>query len=287
MWMLASVLIVSMVTTLAFAQTGSPPGSLAGDEVNARLRQKIKMGDFILRSPGMRQRLQVSDDKLAKGLLDRATENFIKMDQHYEQQEYLEAEAILDYVLRDLSAASQLLSADSRKQSRYKQSLQQFDSFELPQWKNLTLEQLEYLQTRLLQVGDLRAKALQLSSSQDYDAAVEVLGEAINLKKELLIELPHEQMIVYDLVFDSIQEEYKYLNQRSYHYLELVEIALARTEIELQTRKLVDKYIYRSLTDLEAAENLEYQGKFGEAIDMLDETIKQLISVLKLLGVKI
>jgi hypothetical protein len=94
-------------------------------------------------------------------------------------------------------------------------------------------------------------------------------------------------MIVYDLVFDSIQEEYKYLNQRSYHYLELVEIALARTEIELQTRKLVDKYIYRSLTDLEAAENLEYQGKFGEAIDMLDETIKQLISVLKLLGVKI
>ena len=287
MWMLAFVLILSLATSFAYAQQDLPAKNFAGAEADARLKHKIKMVDFILRSPGMQQRLQASNDDLARDLLDRATVNFREMDDYFEQKKYLEAEAILDYVLRDLSAASQLLSADSRKQNRYRQSLRQLDSFELPQWKDLTLEQSEYLQTQLVRIGDLRESALQLAGNREFDSAVESLDQAFALKTELLDALPHQQIVVYDLVFDSIHDEYEYLNQRSYHYLELVEFALARTDIDLQTRKQIDEYIYRSITDLEDAENLEYQNKFAEAIGKLDDTIKQLVSVLKILGVKI
>ena len=280
--------ILSMAAFTANAQQGAESKeSKEAAEANARLKQKIKMVDFILRSPDMQRRRQASDDKLAKDLLARATNNFMEMDEYFDRGEYLEAEAILDFVLRDLSVASQLLSADSRKQDRYKQSLRQLDSFELPTWKNLTFEQSEYLQTQLMQIEALREKSVQLSSDRDFDAAVELLDRAYNLKRELIVELPHEQVVVYDQVFDSIHEEYEYLNRRSYHYLEMVELALTRVETNLPTRKLVDDYIYRALGDLEEAEKLEDQDRLADAIGKLDQTIKQLVSALKILGINI
>lgn len=257
------------------------------DAANVRLKQKIRMVEYILKSPDMLQRRQASDDELAKDLLARATTNFLEMDEYFDQGEYLEAEAILDFVLRDLSVASQLLSADSRKQDRYKQTLRQLDSFELPQWNDLTLEQSEHLQTQLMQIEDLREKSVQISNDRDFDSAVELLDQAHNLKRQLIAELPHQQIVVYDQVFDSIHDEYEYLNRRSYHYLEMVELALSRVETKLQTRKLVDDYIYRAVADLEEAENLESRGQLADAIGRLDETITQLVSVLKILGINI
>ena len=114
-----------------------------------------------------------------------------------------------------------------------------------------------------------------------------MLNAAYELKSELINELKHEKTIVYDLKFDSKQEEYDYLNKRSYHYLEMVELALAQTEVSSQKRKLVDDFIYRSVVNLEAAENLESENKVSEAIAALDKSIKHLTSVLKILGIKI
>ena len=284
MWILSFVLLLLLASFTTFAQQ-SVSADLAAQPANLGLIHKIRMADFIISSPEMQQRLRASDDEQVKDLFARAMKNFHQMNGYFDQERFLEAEAILDFVLRDLSAASQLLSAGSRKQSRFKQSLRRLDSFELPQWKSLSAHQSEYLQMQLVQIGELRAAAEQLAESQDYDAAVEGLDRAYSLKAEILEKLPHEQKVIYDLVFDSIHEKYDYLNQRFYHYLELVDLALARTEIKMQTRKLVDDYRYRSIADLEEAEKLKYQEKLAEAIGKLEETIKQLVSALTILGV--
>ena len=284
MWILSFVLLLLLASFTTFAQQ-PVSADLAAQPANVSLIHKIRMVDFIISSPEMQQRLRASDDEQVKDLFARAMKNFHEMDGYFDQERFLEAEAILDFVLRDLSAASQLLSAGSRKQSRFKQSLRRLDSFELPQWKSLSAQQSEYLQMQLVQIGELRAAAEQLAESQDYDAAVEGLDRAYSLKAEILEKLPHEQKVIYDLMFDSIHEKYAYLNQRFYHYLELVDLALARTEIKLQTRKLVDDYRYRSIADLEEAEKLKYQEKLAEAIGKLEETIKQLVSALNILGV--
>ena len=62
-------------------------------------------------------------------------------------------------------------------------------------------------------------------------------------------------------------------------------MAFTRSEIKLQTRKLVDDYRYRSIADLEEAEKLKYQERLAEAIGKLETTIKQLVTVLYILGV--
>jgi hypothetical protein len=50
---------------------------------------------------------------------------------------------------------------------------------------------------------------------------------------------------------------------------------------------LTDQYVYGSMQSLETAETLESQGQFSEAIPILDKTINQLSSVLKILGINI
>jgi len=241
----------------------------------------------MLNSPEMLKRMESSDDPLAKELLARAAENYLEMDEYFDRGQFLEAEAIIDYVLRDLSAASQLLSVSNRKKSVYLKSIEQLDSFVLPEWKQLTNEENEFLQTTLKQIKNLREEAVRHAQAQAFDEATELLTQAYRLKSTLIEKLQHEQTVIYDLAFDSVDEEYDYLNKRTYHYLELVEYALLQEKPAPQTRKLVDDYIYRSVVNLQAAENFKSQDKHKDAISSLDKSIKQLSSVLKLLGINI
>ena len=287
MRVLTFLLIFSLGSAVVFAQQEAAVSEQDEKTANDQLNQKIKMVDYMLHSPAMLQRMEASDDKLAKDLLARAAENFLIMDEYFDRDEFLEAEAIIDYVLRDLSAASQLLNISHQKRNKYQKSLEQLDSFVLPAWKDLSIVENEYLQKTLPQISELRNQAIRHSQSEELDQAVELVEKAYQLKITLIEKLKHENTVVYDLKFNTIKDEYDYLNNRTYHYLELVELALTKKDIDLQTRNLVDSYINQSMVNLEAAEKFESEGKVADGIAVLDKSIKQLSSVLKILGIKI
>lgn len=281
------LLLFILGSTAGYAQQAEVVSELAQNQAHEQLRHKITMVGIMLNSPEMQKRRESSDDPLAKELLARASENYLEMDEYFDRGQFLEAEAIIDYVLRDLSAASQLLSIANRKKSAYQKSIEQLDSFVLPEWKHLTTEESEFLQTTLERIKNLREEAVRIAQAQAFDDATDLLAQAYRLKTTLIEKLQHEQTVIYDLAFESINEEYDYLNKRTYHYLELVEYALLQKKATPQTRKLIDDYIYRSVVDLQAAENFKSQGKLIDAISSLDNSIKQLTSVLKLLGLHI
>jgi len=287
MRVLTFLLIFTMGLAVVFAQQETAASRQDENKANNQLNQKIKMVNYMLHSPVMLQRLESSDDKLAKDLLARAAENFLNMDEYFDRGQFLEAEAIIDYVLRDLSAASQLLNISHQKRNKYLKSLEQLDSFVLPAWKDLSIVENEYLQKTLQQISELRNQAIRDSQSEDLDQAVELVEKAYQLKITLIEKLKHESTVVYDLKFNTINDEYDYLNNRTYHYLELVELALAKKDIDLQTQNLVDSYIHQSMVNLEAAEKFESEGMVADGIAVLDKSIKQLSSVLKILGIKI
>ena len=287
MRVLTFLLIFSLGSAVVFAQQEAAVSEQDEKTANDQLNQKIKMVDYMLHSPAMLQRMEASDDKLAKDLLARAAENFLIMDEYFDRDEFLEAEAIIDYVLRDLSAASQLLNISHQKRNKYQKSLEQLDSFVLPAWKDLSIVENEYLQKTLPQISELCNQANRHSQSEELDQAVELVEKAYQLKITLIEKLKHENTVVYDLKFNTVKDEYDYLNNRTYHYLELVELALTKKDIDLQTRNLVDSYINQSMVNLEAAEKFESEGKVADGIAVLDKSIKQLSSVLKILGIKI
>jgi tetratricopeptide (TPR) repeat protein len=272
---------------LAVAQDESSPGQDAKLGVDQKIEQKLKMVDHILHSPDLLQRVEQSDDSVAKDLLARAAENYLKSEEYYGRGLYLEAEAVLDYVLRDLAASSRLLSVPQQKRNEVVKFLEQLDSFALPEWGELTEQENDLLQNQLTRVSELRDRAIRHADVNSYDKAIALLEEAYQLKVSLIDTLKHETTIVYDLNFNTIQDEYQYMSNRTYHYLELVQMALSESDIPDTTRKLTDKYVYGSMQNLEQAEALETQGQFSEAIPVLEKSINQLSSVLKILGINI
>lgn len=283
----AYLILLSLVAHAALAQQQVAADALAAAEAKSRLQHKIRMVEFILTGPGMQQRLANSDDQVAAELIGRARANFTETSEYFAREQYLEAEAILDYVLRDLSAASQLLSAESRVQSSYDQALRQLDAFELPEWQQLSAAQNQLLEERSAEIAELRARAVRSAQQGDHRAALGLVDRAYQLNSALLAELPHRQVVVYDLDFDSPREEYDYLSRRADHYFELIEIALGRAVIGMQARKLVDDYIYRAVADFDAAQGLAQRDRHADANLRLDETIRQLVAVLKILGITI
>ena len=280
-------LIIVINQNLVFAQDEAVVGEPAVQGVEAKLEQKIKMVNHILHSPDLLERVKSSNDNLAGDLLARAAENFLLGEEYFDRGQYLEAEAVIDYVLRDLSASAQLVNVSQLKKNKYRQFIDQLDSFILPDWEQLTEAENDFLQGQLEHVSDLRNQAINYAKTENYDQALALLGQAYSVKSSLLEKLRHETTIVYDLNFASIQDEYQYLINRTYHYLELVHFALSRSEADNQTQKLIDNYIYRSMVNLEVAENFENDGSFSEAIPVLNQSITQLSSVLKILGIKI
>jgi hypothetical protein len=270
---------------LAQENAAANPPDVKG--VSEKIAQKIKMVDLILHSADLLQRVEASDDSVVRELVSRASENFLKGEEYFDRGQYLEAEAVLDYVLRDLSASSQLLSVPQQKKNRYQQFIEQLDSFALPEWRDLDDIENERLQNRLEHISALRNQAIRKADNESYDAAMSILEEAYRLKVSLIDEFDHETLVVYDLNFETVQDEYQYMVTRAYHFLDLVQVAMAQGAVEEQTHKLADKYLYNSVLHLETAEKLQIQGQFTEAISMLDESINQLLAVLKLLGVKI
>lgn len=278
-------LIFSLNVAMAQEESGAEIGSVKS--TSEKIAQKIKMLNLILHSPDMLQRVEASDDSVARELLARAAENFLKGEEYFDRGQYLEAEAVLDYVLRDLSASAQLLSVPQQKRNQYHKFMEQLDAFVLPEWNVLNEQENELLENKLQRISELRNQASRQADAELYDAAIALLEEAYGLKVSLIDTLKHETMIVYDLNFNTIQDEYQYMINRTYHYLDLVQIALSKSDIDDQTRKLTDKYVYGSMLNLEIAENFELQGQFSEAIPVLDKTINQLSAVFKILGIEI
>jgi len=62
---------------------------------------------------------------------------------------------------------------------------------------------------------------------------------------------------------------------------------VAESAVDIQSRKLLDSYIYQSMINLEAAENFQSEGRVAEANSALGKSIKQLTSALKILGITI
>ncbi len=255
--------------------------------VDTKIEQKIRMLRYLLTNPQLTRRADAGDDPLATELVARARANLQLGETYFDQRQFLEAEAVLDFALRDLSAGSQLLSVSRRQQDKFQRFLEQLDSFALPDFEQLSEAEDEQLQSRLLEVDEWRNQAIRRAGRGAYEEAIALLKRAYRAKVALVDSLPHASTIVYELEFDSIQDEYQYLINRSYHYLELVHFALSQSEIDEQGRAEFDGQLSHAMVDIEAAESLEIEGRYREALGLLDRSVEQLSAILRTMGVDI
>ncbi len=283
----ACTLLLILIADPASSADGPVTGMDRVRGVAEKIAQKIKMIDQILAHSDLSGRAAASADEVARELMNRAEVNLREGKAYFQREQYLEAEAVLDYVLRDLGASARLLSAPRKKSSEYENFIDQLDAFTLPEWSGLDETEIGQLGSSLERVSELRREAMSLAADEEYENAIALLEQAYRIKVALLDRFEHQTTVVYDLDFDTVQDEYTYLLNRTYHFLDLVQVVLSTREVDQQTRKLTDRYVYRSMVNLDMAESHEAQGRYSEAIPILGESISQLSAVLKILGVRI
>ncbi len=283
----ACTLLLILIADPASSVDGPVTGMDRVRGVAEKIAQKIKMIDQILAHSDLSGRAAASADEVARELMNRAEVNLREGKAYFQREQYLEAEAVLDYVLRDLGASARLLSAPRKKSSEYENFIDQLDAFTLPEWSGLDETEIGQLGSSLERVSELRREAMSLAADEEYENAIALLEQAYRIKVALLDRFEHQTTVVYDLDFDTVQDEYTYLLNRTYHFLDLVQVVLSTREVDQQTRKLTDRYVYRSMVNLDMAESHEAQGRYSEAIPILGESISQLSAVLKILGVRI
>ncbi|NNE64264.1 MAG: hypothetical protein HKN34_09280 [Gammaproteobacteria bacterium] len=254
---------------------------------NHQLHHKIDMINQLLKSPTLTAKLRKRGNPSAEELVVRAKVNYQKVETYLKNQQYVEAGAVIDFILRDITASARIINVPEQQSKEYKQSIRKLEYFVLPEWKNLNEEDEKYLQDTQEKIAELKNFAIEKAQSESWSEAIELMETAYDLKTHLIAMLPHENTVIYDLTFESVEDEYKYLNSRTYHFLELVDLAMVKNEPSEQTIKLANKYVSLSKVSLEVAEGLELEGQYDEAIELLNKAISRLSTVLKILGVKI
>ena len=253
---------------------------------NRELSQKFRMAAFLLNSP-VKKKIENSGSEEANDLLRKAEASFSFARGQAKNQKWLEANAIIESVLRDLTASSKLLNKITVEQNKFEETLKRVEAFTYPYWQNLSKSDQKMLEQTNIQVEELMRKAYTEATQQRYEEGSNLLLMAYSLKSQLLQRLEHDNTVVYDLIFDTPEEEYSYLEKRKQHFNELLEGVLEKNTFPVHTLNLVNVYIKKSEDKVIQASSEKASGEHKKASQFLEQSIQDLSTALKILGVKI
>lgn len=258
-----------------------------GIEGDEQLSHKYRMASYLLTQSPLIKRGLDSGNKEVNDLLVRANENYNLVNNKIDEMKWIEANAIIDSVLRDLATGAQLLNVSNVKISRYKEELRRIEAIVLPEWKDLSSSDNVLLEDSLKKVSNLYIQAKKDFDAGNYDNAVDILKRAYAIKISLIKRIQHEETIIYDLMFDSQEEEYTYMVNRTRHFLELVQMVFDKKDVDVKTKSLIDSYVFQCKQSLNKANKLQTEGMHLNAVEVLTTSVNQLSTALKILGIKI
>lgn len=280
------VLQLYLITFMAGAQVMNDVFVNDLQAENKQLSHKFRMASYLLTNSPIRSRVMSGRNLKAKKMFSSVEENFELVSKKINEKKWLEANAIIDSVLRDLTSISQMLNKKNINRSQYSENIKRVTSFVFPEWSDLSDDEKKYLKVKENEINRLMEQADALGIKFEYARANKVLDKVYSLKTHLIKVLKHENTIVYDHMFDTPEEEFKYMLKRSDHYLYLVDGVFKNNSFNPQTIKLIDTYVQQGKTGIIKARAMENNKRHEEAISALDKSIKNLSDALKIMGVR-
>ncbi|WP_455366349.1 hypothetical protein [Kaarinaea lacus] len=289
--------IVDPGQTVQIAKTTAAAGavvSAAQDEQvsKADVNQKIMFADMLLKSKNSQSVLKsnISDavelHKKAESELQSAKANLAA---GKTADAYAQAESAIA-MLKQSTKLVPNESALERLKHQYKELQASIKDFEASHKENYerTLKKqgkdaaVDYDKD---QVVKLKASAEEASKKGDYVKANKDLEEAQHLITVALHKMLNEQTIVYDLNFETPQEEYEYELKRFQGYEELVPIAVEQKKPAEGARKLMESFVKKGQDLRDRAVQAAKDGDYPTAIAMLQDATKDVRRGLRMVGV--
>jgi len=130
-----------------------------------------------------------------------------------------------------------------------------------------------------------KSSAAQAALKGDYAKAVSELAQAQRLVTSAMQKMLESKTLVYDLKFESPQEEYEYELKRFASYEELIPIAVEAKKPAEGAKKLMETYLAKGRKLRDAAINKAAAGDYPTGIAMLLDATKEVRRALRMVGV--
>lgn len=258
----------------------------------AKLKQKMTFADMMLMSKGT-QRVETSNNKEAKNMLNSAREKMGEARKQLSSGNNDKALVLADDVLRLIGTSSRLVpSAEvlEERNTRYMELLDSVKNFE--QSHKVSRDQTVKARGKQAavdydkkEVASLIEEAKTFADTRKYVKAIPLLEKAENIVTSAINVMLDSQTIVYDLNFETAEEEYNYELKRFTGYEELVPIAIARKKPAPGAVKLMDGFVVKGRSQRDDAIKKAKQGDFPTAIAMMLSATTQVRRALRIAGV--
>jgi hypothetical protein len=134
-------------------------------------------------------------------------------------------------------------------------------------------------------VAGLMEDAEKLTKKNDYVSANRKLEQAQGIITTAIQQMLNSQTIVYDLNFESPQEEYEYELKRFGGYEELIPIAVEQKQPNEGTKKLMQSFVEKGQKKRNIAIETANGGDYPRAVAMLQDATKEIRRALRMVGV--
>lgn len=281
---LGSVLIAGLLLS------GAADTVAADVEKSGSISNKAKFLERLVHVSPVSKRIVESGDEEAKQQLKRARDMWEQAELHIKKFEFTLAEIQLDEGLQLMTTVSRKFKDQDRvRQARvdlYKQVKDHVDMFVIA-FDRVVAEKGEDHVRKMLDREKL--DSLMDSAQSEYDdgdlaMANHLIRQAADMVDHALSDARHEDVLLRELSFENLEEEYAYEVQRNESYVMIIDMLQNKTPKSQASKAYVQKMIEANARQREEAEALVKNGDYEQGIALLEKSTDKLSRALRVSG---
>ena len=280
------------ITKKTPATTGSVAVTADKQVSKADVNQKIMFADMLLKSKNSQSVLKsnisgaIELHKKAETDLNLAREN-LKAGKNEEAYKQAENAIVLLKKSTKLVPNESALEQMKVRNEELLVSIKDFEASHKDSYKRIAKKQgkdaaVDYDKG---EVEKLKVSAEQSAKQGDYLKANQDLEKAQRMITVALHKMLNNQTIVYDLNFETAEEEYDYELKRFAGYEELIPIAVEQKKPAEGAKKLMESFLKKGQDLRDRAVSKAKEGDYPTAIAMLQDATKDVRRALRMIGV--
>lgn len=288
----------------ASVKLGQAPAALGGGKKKAAkpsafvsgspVKQKIRFAEmFINRSP-ITKRVEAGSNARAKSLLSEAREKLKIAQKAIDKGSDDAAMALVDGALQAMTEAGKLVPNQAlmhEQKVKYAEKIHGIDTFKDSYRRNYKMMvkkkgKANVDQLDMAALDAKMAKASTLAGSDNFVEANRVLQEVQRTLTAALIRLLDDEVMSYELTFETKKEEFDYELSRYTSFAELVPIAIEQKHPPKQTVALMQRFVDKG-EEIHKLALIEGKRKnYSEGIQMLQGATSHMQRALRIAGVR-
>lgn len=263
---------------------------LADKDKSGSIYNKVKFLDWLVNDSPVSKRVEDSEDEEAIQQLKRAQEMWEQATEHSERSEYALAEVHISEGLKLMTRISRKFKDQDRvRQARidlYKQVKDHVDMF-VVSFDRIAEEKGRDHIIKMLdrdKLNGLLSSAESNYEEGDLVMANHLMRQAADMVDHALSDARHEDVLLRELSFENLEEEYAYELQRNESYVMIIDLMQKKSATSQASAGYVKKMIEANAKRREEAEVLVKNGKFEQGIALLEKSTDKLSRALRVSG---